>query len=154
LSKIADEVAALAAPILETLELELWDVEFVREVGTWCLRVYVDKSDGVNIEDCEAVSRSLDPLLDEREELFPKEGYTFEVSSAGAERKLKRPSDFTRFIDSYVEISLYKARNGVRTYLGYLRRYADDGTVTIETKTGEQTFTKADIANARLRLEP
>ena len=84
--KITDKVASFARPVVEQLGCKLWDVEFVREAGQWYLRLYIDKDGGVNITDCEAVSRALDPVLD-AEDPIP-ESYTFEVSSAGLERQL------------------------------------------------------------------
>jgi len=152
MSKILDTVAALVTPILEPLSLELWDTEFVKEAGYYYLRVFIDSANGVTIEDCEAVSRALDPKLDEYDALFPEAGYTFEVSSAGAERKLKRPSDFARFINSYVELKTYKNKNGNREHLGTLKAYTD-GDVTLEIKGEIVEFTKAEVANVRLRIQ-
>lgn len=83
LKKITELVAELAAPAVEEAGCSLWDVEYVREGGTWYLRIYIDKPGGVDILDCETVSRAVEPLLDEAD---PIQGsYTFEVSSAGAE---------------------------------------------------------------------
>ena len=90
MAKVTDVVAQLAAPVVEQAGCSLWDVEYVKEAGEWFLRVYIDKEGGVSIDDCEAVSRPLSDLLDEAD---PIEGsYTFEVSSAGADRVLKSPS--------------------------------------------------------------
>ena len=87
MAKVTDAVAQLALPYVEAAGCTLWDVEYVKEAGEWFLRVYIDKADGVSIEDCEAVSR---PLSDKLDEADPIEGsYTFEVSSAGADRVLK-----------------------------------------------------------------
>ncbi|MDR3210032.1 MAG: ribosome maturation factor RimP [Oscillospiraceae bacterium] len=173
MSKITDTASALAAPILEKLGLELWDVEFAKEAGAYFLRVYIDvpraadvldgdvgagvtpgdAAKGITLDDCEAVSRALDPLLDEHDALFPEEGYTFEVSSAGAERKLRRPSDFARFMGHRVEIKLYKNKFGGREHIGLLRAYdTDSGDITLEAKTGTLAFEKAEIANVRLRI--
>ena len=110
MAKVTDLAAKLALPVVEEAGCELWDVEYVREAGTWFLRIYIDKEGGVDILDCEKVSRALSDLLDEAD---PIEGsYTLEVSSAGAERPLKRPGDFERFMGSPVAVKLYKARNG------------------------------------------
>ncbi len=150
MSKITDTVSALAAPIVEKQGCELWDVEFVREAGEWFLRVYIDKEGGVSIDDCEAVSRALDPLLDEADPI--EQSYTFEVSSAGLERALKRPTDFQRFMGSLVAVKLYKAADGAKEYVGTLRGY-DGGAVTVETKTGEtRTFEKTEVASVHLRI--
>ena len=92
MAKVTDAVAQLALPYVEAAGCTLWDVEYVKEAGEWFLRVYIDKADGVSIEDCEAVSR---PLSDKLDEADPIEGsYTFEVSSAGADRVLKKPEHF------------------------------------------------------------
>lgn len=147
--KVTEIVEALARPVAERHGCELWDVEYVREAGAWFLRVYIDKEGGVSIDDCEAVSRELDPLLDEADPI--PESYTFEVSSAGAERTLKRPSDFARFMGSYVAVKLYSARNGAKEHLGFLRGF-EDGRVTVETSTGTHTFEKQEIAGVRLRI--
>lgn len=81
MSKVTETVTALAAPVAAELGLELWDVEYVREAGQWFLRVYIDKDGGVSINDCEALSRALDPVLDEADPI--PDSYVFEVSSAG-----------------------------------------------------------------------
>ena len=89
MEKVTDLTARLAAPIVEEQGCSLWDVEYVKEAGTWYLRVLIDKEGGVDILDCENISRALSDLLDEAD---PIEGsYTLEVGSAGAERVLKRP---------------------------------------------------------------
>ena len=93
--KVTEIAAGLAAPIVEACGCTLWDVEYVKEAGEWCLRVYIDREGGVSITDCEAVSRPLSDALDEAD---PIEGsYTLEVSSAGADRVLKKPEHFARF---------------------------------------------------------
>ena len=150
MAKVTEIVAQLAAPAVEAAGCELWDVEYVREAGTWFLRLYLDKEGGVDIMDCEKVSRVVSDLLDEAD---PIEGsYTFEVSSAGAERALKRPSDFERFMGSPVAVKLYKARDGRKEFAGYLTGY-DGGGVTITVGKTEMTFTKDEVALCRLRIE-
>jgi len=150
MSKITDAVTSLAGPIAEKHGCELWDVEYVKEAGGWYLRVYIDRTDGISISDCEAVSRELDPILDERDDLIPG-SYTFEVSSAGAERRLRRPSDFERFSGHLVEVKLYKPKNGQKTYLGNLTGWADGG-VVIDVAGKPFSFEKAEIASVRLRI--
>lgn len=149
MSKITDIVTELARPVVQQAGCELWDVEYVKEAGQWFLRVYIDKDGGVSIDDCEAVSRALDPVLDERDPI--ETSYTFEVSSAGAERSLKRPSDFERFLGNFVEVRLYKARDGVKEFTGDLAGY-EDGAVTIEQNGRRVTFAKGEVANVRLRI--
>lgn len=150
MKKIVNAISALAAPVVENLGFELWNVEYVKEAGSWFLRVYIDKPGGVAIDDCEAVSRALDPILDTQDALFPGP-YTFEVSSAGAERHLRRPSDFERFIGHLVEVKLYQSKNGRKEFLGHLKAYAD-GDVTIDAYGSELAFTKGEVAAVRLRI--
>ena len=150
MKKITDLVAELAAPAVAEQGCELWDVEYVKEAGTWYLRLYLDKEGGVDILDCEAVSRKVSDLLDEAD---PIEGsYTFEVSSAGCERPLKRPPDFARFMGSPVTVRLYQNWDGRKEFAGTLRGY-DDGAVTIEVGGKELRFEKNEVALCRLRVE-
>lgn len=140
----------MALPVAEENGCELWDVEYVREAGSWFLRIYIDKAGGVDILDCENVSRKLSDLLDEAD---PIEGsYTLEVSSAGAERPLKRPGDFEKFMGSPVMVKLYKARNGRKEFAGVLAGY-QDGDITITAEGGAMTFAKSEVALCRLRIE-
>jgi len=150
MNKITDLVWKLAEPAARDAGVEIWDVEYVREAGQWFLRIYIDKEGGVSIDDCEKVSRALDPVLD-REDPIP-DSYMFEVSSAGLERALKRPSDFERFLGSPVTVKLYTARNGRKEHVGRLAGYAD-GAVTIEQDGGTITFENKEVAGVRLRME-
>ena len=147
MAKVTDVVAQLARPIVEEQGCSLWDVEYVREAGVWYLRLYIDKAGGVSINDCEAISR---PVSDKLEEADPIEGsYTFEVSSAGADRALKRPEHFEACLGSEVEVKLYRAEDGKKDWVGVLSAY-DDGTVTLSTPAGEKVFNKQDVALTRL----
>ena len=150
MAKVTDLVAKLAAPAVEAAGCELWDVEYVREAGSWYLRLYIDKEGGVDILDCEKISREVSDLLDEAD---PIEGsYTFEVSSAGAERALKRPGDFARFMGSPVAVKLYRARDGRKEFAGVLAGY-EDGNITIPVGDAAITFAKEEVALCRLRIE-
>lgn len=147
MAKVTDTVAQLAAPFVEAAGCSLWGVEYVKEAGEWFLRVYIDKEGGVSIDDCEAVSRPLSDALDEAD---PIEGsYTFEVSSAGADRVLKKPEHFAQFQGQEVEIKLYRPRDGRKDYVGVLTAYAD-GDVTIQVGSAPMEFAKKDIALVRL----
>ncbi|MDR0490122.1 MAG: ribosome maturation factor RimP [Oscillospiraceae bacterium] len=150
MSKIADAVAELAGPIVEKLGCELWGVEYVKEAGCWYLRVYIDRTDGVSIDNCEAVSRGLDSILDEREDLIPG-SYTFEVSSAGAERWLRGPHDFERFAGRPVDVKLYKSTEGNKTFSGNLAGWDENG-VEIDISGERRSFSKSDVAGVRLNL--
>jgi len=150
MSKITDAITALATPIVAENGCDLWDIEYVKEPGGWVLRVFIDNPDGISIDQCEAISRALDPVLDENEDIIPG-SYTFEVSSAGAERQLKRPSDFERFIGHLVEVKLYKAQDGQKVFLGNLVAHTKDA-VEVEISEQRRTFEKKLIANVRLRI--
>ncbi len=147
MAKVSDTVAALALPVVEEAGCTLWDVEYVKEAGAWFLRVYIDKEGGVSIDDCEAVSRPLSDLLDEAD---PIEGsYTFEVSSAGADRALKKRSHFAKYLGAEVEVKLYRPREGRKELVGTLKDYRD-GDVVLETGGGETVLTRQEIALVRL----
>ena len=152
MKKITELTAELAAPAIAEAGCTLWDVEYVKEAGTWYLRVLLDKEGGVDILDCEAVSRKLSDLLDEAD---PIEGsYTLEVGSAGAERALKRPQDFAQFMGSPVLVKLYRNLDGRKEFAGSLTAYDEaTGDVTITIGTQEMTFAKKDMALVRLRVE-
>ena len=150
MEKVTELTARLAAPIIEEQGCSLWDVEYVKEAGTWYLRVLIDKEGGVDILDCEAISRALDPILDEKDPI--PDSYHFEVCSAGLERVLKRPGDFQQFLHSPVLVKLYRPRDGAKEYPGTLEGY-DNGRVTIATGSGSLTFEKSEIAQVRLRVE-
>lgn len=152
MAKVTDVVAQLAAPVVEQAGCSLWDVEYVKEAGEWFLRVYIDKEGGISIDDCEAVSRPLSDLLDEAD---PIEGsYTLEVGSAGAERALKRPSDFQQFLGSPVLVKLYRAREGRKEFAGYLKGYDEaTGDVTVTVGSQDLVFPKKETALIRLRVE-
>ena len=150
MKKVTEIVSELARPIVEANGCTLWDVEYVREAGQWYLRVFIDKEGGVDILDCEAISRPLSDLLDEAD---PIEGsYVFEVGSAGAERPLKRPSDFAQFMGADVLLKTYKPRDGRKEFAGTLAGY-DAGAVTITVGTQELRFEKSEIALVRLRCD-
>lgn len=148
--KVTEIVANIAAPVVEQLGCSLWDVEYVREGDQRILRLYLDKDGGVDITDCEAVSRAVDPLLDEADPIA--ESYVFEVSSAGLERALKRPSDFERFMGSMVTVKLYRPYNGLKEIPAVLTDY-DDGKVTVRFGEEDITFEKSQVALVRLRVE-
>ena len=150
MSKIVPLVKALAQPAAEKYGCDLWDVEYVKEAGNWFLRVFIDRPDGVSIIHCEDVSRDLNPLLDEHEDIFP-DGYTFEVSSAGAERRLRGPSDYELFSGRLAEVKLYKSRDGKKSYLGNLAGTADGG-VILDIAGERHSFQKEEIASVRLRI--
>jgi len=149
MNRIEKTVYDLALPVVEEAGLEIWDVEYVLEAGQRYLRLYLDGPDGVDLDDCERVSRAMDPILDEADPV--PESYIFEVGSAGCERQLKRPSDFERFLGSLVEVKLYSTVDGSKQWIGTLVSY-DDGDVTVDCG-GKHFFTQKQIASVRLHVE-
>ena len=148
--KVTEIVAKIAEPVVKAQGCELWDVEYVREGDQRFLRLYLDKETGVDINDCEAISRAVDPLLDEADPIA--ESYHFEVCSAGLERALKRPSDFERFMGSAITVKLYRPRNGLKEIPCVLTGY-DNGKITVEAGKETITFEKSEVALVRLRVE-
>ncbi|MDD3346729.1 ribosome maturation factor RimP [Oscillibacter sp.] len=152
MKKITELTAELAAPAIAEAGCTLWDVEYVKEAGAWYLRLLLDKEGGVDILDCETISRKLSDLLDEAD---PIEGsYTLEVGSAGAERALKRPGDFQRYLGSPVLVKLYRNLDGRKEFAGNLAAYdAATGKVSITVGENTMSFEKKDVALVRLRVE-
>ena len=148
--KVTEQVAQFAEPVVQAHGCTLWDVEYVREAGQWYLRIYIDKDGGVNILDCEAISRAVDPILDEKDPI--PGSYHFEVCSAGLERVLKRPSDFQKYLGSPITVKLYRPRNGMKEIPCVLRAY-EDGRLTVEAGKETVTFEKSEVALVRLRVE-
>ncbi len=149
--KVTEQVTAFAKPVVEAHGCTLWDVEYVREGSEYFLRIYIDKAGGVCIDDCEAIARAIDPILDEKDPI--PESYHFEVCSAGLERVLKRRQDFLRFLGSPVLVKLYRPRNGLKEIPAILRDCDPEGRVTVEAGRETMTFEKSEVALVRLRVE-
>ena len=142
---------ALLTPILEGYDYELVDVEYVKEAGSWHLRVYIDKEGGITIDDCEVVSRSLSELLDEDD--FIPDAYILEVSSPGLGRPLKKEKDFDRNIGKEVEVKLYKQINKQKEYSGTLVSY-DTDKIELEVDEDEtMEILRSNIALIRLAFD-
>ena len=138
-------------PIVEKNGFELVDVEYVKEGGSWYLRAYIDKPGGINVDDCETVSRELSDILDEKD--FIDEAYILEVSSPGLGRPLKKEKDFKRSLGEEVEIRTYRMVDKKKEFTGILKAY-DKDTVTIGMEDGrEMIFDKGDIALIRLAFD-
>lgn len=140
----------LLQPIVERFGVEIYDVEYVKEGTEWYLRAYIDKDGGVNIIDCENVSRALSDVLDEKD--FIKDAYILEVSSPGLGRTLKKDRHLLRSIGQEVEIKTYKPINKCKEFAGVLESFDDKEIIISENGTKIQ-FNRADIAIIRLALD-
>lgn len=142
---------SLIMPILDRMNFELVDVEYVKEGGTWYLRAYIDKEGGITVNDCEDVAREMNVLLDEED--FIPDAYVFEVSSPGLGRPLKKEKDYIRNMGKEIEIRTYKAINRCKEFYGLLKAY-DKDTVTIEIEDGDTIiFNKSEIALIRQAID-
>jgi ribosome maturation factor RimP len=145
--KIAER---LVEPIIDSLQCELVDIESKKEGSQWYLRIYIDKTGGVTIDDCQAVSEQVSKLLDEKDPI--PHSYILEVSSPGLDRVLKKDSDFKRFKGSLIDVSLYKSIEGRKKYRGVLIDFTDEF-LTVEVKEKTIDFKRSDIAMVRLAVE-
>ena len=146
MANAAEKVYGLIKETVEAQGVSLWDVRFLKEGASWYLRVFIDKPEGISIDDCTNVSHAIDPIIDEADPIDVS--YYLEVCSAGIERELTRKSHFEACVGKTVKIKLYKALDGVKEFTGVLKAAADR--VTIETEGGEYKFELKDISKARL----
>ena len=139
----------LAEPIARELGLSIWDVRYVKEGGYWYLRIFIDKDEGVGIDDCEAMSRAINKPLDE---LDPIDGaYCLEVCSPGINRELTRPEHFEAFLDWAVAVRLIRPDSGGRKEIAGLLRSYENGVISLETEEGESlSFDKKEIASVHI----
>lgn len=150
--RIEDAVERLATPVAERLGYELVDVEYKKEGANWVLRCFIDCPGGVGIDQCQTFSEALEEVLD-AEDPIPG-SYLLEVSSPGAERPLKKPSDYQRFLGEAVVVKLHKVVEGQKKYSGELAGYDDEAkTVQIKTSNGLVTIALKDIAKANLNID-
>ena len=148
--RTADMAREIAQGIVTEQGCMLWDAEYVREGGNMVLRLLIDKDGGVSIDDCEAVSRAVEPLLDERD---PIPGpYTLEVSSAGLERPLKRPEHFAFSIGRPVRVSLYAPIDGARKFTGALISH-DGNSISIETSGEVRTYDMKTVSKVNWEFD-
>ncbi|GGE65259.1 ribosome maturation factor RimP [Priestia taiwanensis] len=151
--KVTEIVAELAQPIVDELNLELVDIEYVKEGKDWFLRVFIDSEDGIDIEDCGNVSEKLSELLDEQDPIDNL--YFLDVSSPGAERPLKKEKDFQKAIGKQVAIKTYEPINGEKMFEGQLLNF-DGAEVTllqtIKTRKKEIVIPYEKVASARLAV--
>lgn len=147
-NRVVEVVSALAEPVATELGLELVDVEYEKEGPRWVLRVLIDKPEGVTVADCEAMSRRLDPLLDEADPI-PHQ-YSLEVSSPGVERRLRRKEDYRRFTGKEVCLRLFQPFEGRRKWQGRLVGLDQEENVVLETEQGEKRIPLERISRANI----
>ena len=140
----------LLAPIVEQYQVEIYDVEYVKEGSDWYLRAYIDKPEGVNIIDCENVSRALSDALDRED--FIADAYILEVSSPGLGRTLNKDRHLEKSLGEEVEIKPYKPIDKQKEFAGILKAF-DKDTITIAEESGERVLNRAEIGLVRLALD-
>ena len=147
---IESRAEALIQPVIEENQFELVDVEYVKEAGEWYLRAYIDKPGGVNVDDCEKVSRAFEARLDEADLIA--DAYILEVSSPGLDRPLKKEKDYRRAMGKEIELHTYKPVDGEKQFFGTLQEF-DADSVTIRTEEEQtRTFLKKDLALIRMAV--
>ena len=142
--EIISAVTEAAEKEAERLGLEVWDVEYVKEGPSYVLRIYIDKPGGVFINDCEDLSRAVDPFVDSLD--MPDDDYTFEVSSPGLGRNLRTDTHLTKFLGEQVRVRLIRPdETGEREFTGPLKGF-DKETVTLGAESGEKTIRREAAA--------
>lgn len=136
----------LAKPIAEKMGLYIWDVRFEKEGSTWFLRYFLDKDTdgGININECEQFSRTIDPLLDKLDPI--EQSYCLEVSSPGIERELTKPEHFAKYIGHLVTVRYIRPIDGIKEFDGTLEKFSDG----VATVSGKQVL-KQQVANIKLK---
>lgn len=146
MANAAEKVYGLIKETVEAEGVSLWDVRFLKEGASWYLRVFIDKPEGISIDDCTNVSHAIDPIIDDADPIDVS--YYLEVCSPGTERELTRQSHFEASVGKTVKIKLYKALDGAKELTGSLKSAAER--VVIETDNGEYELDYKDISKARL----
>lgn len=142
---------ALILPILEKNGFELYDIEYVKEGGTYYLRAYIDKPGGITVNDCEMVAREMNPILDERD--YIPDSYVFEVSSPGLGRPLKKEKHLEKSIGEMVEIHTFRPIDHEKQFTGCLKSFDAKQIVLADEEESERIFAREDIALIRLALD-
>ena len=146
-SPVIKEVTALIEPILDEMEIELVNIEYLSEQGRWILRIYVDKSGGITLDDCARVSREIGDLIEVKDIFL--QGYTLEVSSPGLNRPLKKEKDFERAVGKNIKIRMATPLDGRRNFGGCLRSF-QDGILCLRGKDDLILLPYGDVEKANL----
>lgn len=145
-SGIAEKVFTLIKDTVESKGVTLWDVKFVKEGASFYLRVIIDKTEGINIDDCTEVHHAIDPILDEADPI--DKSYYLEVCSPGLERDLTRQEHFAAFVGEKIKIRLYKALDGIKEFKGVLKEY-DGDKIVLTAGDLEIEFNQSMVASAK-----
>lgn len=148
MASIEEKVENLIKNKIEDLGYELYDVQYVKEGKDYFLRVFIDKESGIDLEDCEQISREINPLLDEKD--FIKEMYFLEVSSPGVERVLRKEKHFKESIGKEVEIKLFRPIEKQKEYVGILEKW-DENTVYLKINEKEIQIERKNISIMKLK---
>ncbi|MEG2380089.1 MAG: ribosome maturation factor RimP [Oscillospiraceae bacterium] len=149
-SKIEKAIFDIAEPIAKAGEFEIYDIEFVKEGEFYFLRVYVEKSKGINLDECEAFSRLLSEQLDKNDPI--SQNYYLEVSSPGIERKLKTAEHFARYIGENVDVGLYKAIDGEKQITATLLGY-EDKVIRLQYNEEEIQIPQKETTSVKLHFD-
>ena len=144
-------VTDLVRPITDELGLDLWDVRFEKEGSTWYLRIFLDKEEGVNIDDCENVSRRLSPILDETDPIV--QSYTLEVSSPGIDRPLKKDKELEAHYGTKVDLAFYVPFNGSKQLTVVLTGHDADNLQVTDAKNKPMTIERKLVASVRPHID-
>jgi len=156
LSNVVEAITEIVQPIVERNQFELADIEFIKEGKNWFLRVYIDKPEGIDLEDCALVSEQISEHMDKINPDPIPQAYFLEVSSPGAERPLKKEEDYINAVGEYIHISLYEPVDGEKTYEGTLKEINDETlilTIRIKTRVKDIEFNRKIIAKARRAIQ-
>jgi len=146
-SPVMKEVSALIEPVLDEMEIELVDIEYLSEQGRWILTIYVDKSGGITLGDCARVSREIGDLI-EVKDIF-HQGYVLEVSSPGLNRPLKKEKDFEKAVGKKIKIRMVTPLEGQRNFRGSLRSF-QDGVLCLSVRDDLILLPYGDVEKANL----
>jgi len=149
-NNIAAAIEKLVAPIVEANNMELVDVNYVKEGGRWILRLFIDKPGGVGLDDCQLVSREVEPVLDEHDPI--PSSYTLEVSSPGIDRPLKKLTDFERFRGERVSLNTFGPVDGQRRFRGVLKG-VEGNNVRLDVGGQDMLISFDQVAKAKLAPE-
>ncbi|NKC67340.1 ribosome maturation factor RimP [Vagococcus fluvialis] len=156
MASVVEIVTDLVTPILDELTFELVDIEYVKEGKNWFLRVFIDKTGGIDINECALVSEKLGEKLDTIDPDPIPQAYFLEVSSPGAERPLKKEEDYEQALGNYINVSFYQTVEGEKQFQGFLESFdKDELTLRVKIKTQEKimTFERKNIAKVRLAIQ-